>query len=208
MSQTLVLASQSPRRKELLAQLGYQFTTCAADIDESVQANELAEPYVRRLAEQKAQTVFLLLNKAASAPSAIATSATNHLVLGSDTSVVYQGEILGKPVDFADCQRMLNMLSGNVHQVYTAIAVANRDGVVSQVVVTDVYFKTLSAREIENYWQTGEPQDKAGSYGIQGIAGQFIEKIAGSYSSVVGLPLFETSELLAQHGMMSAMQIE
>ena len=99
MSQTLVLASQSPRRKELLAQLGYQFTTCAADIDESVQANELAEPYVRRLAEQKAQTVFLSLNKAASEPSAMADSATNYLVLGSDTSVVYQGEILGKPSD-------------------------------------------------------------------------------------------------------------
>ena len=201
---TLVLASQSPRRQELLAQLGYQFICQGADLDESIKPNEQPADYVVRLAQEKALEVLATLKKQTLEQAV----ATNYLVLGSDTAVVFEHNILGKPADFADCQRMLSLLSGNKHQVYTAIALVSEGKVSIKTIVTDVYFKALSEREIANYWQTGEPQDKAGSYGIQGIAGQFIEKIVGSYSSVVGLPLFETTELLNEHGLPSAMQME
>ncbi|MGJ8691078.1 MAG: Maf family protein [Thalassotalea sp.] len=182
----IILASKSPRRKELLEQLGLNFICDSADIDESVQAQEIPSAYVQRLAIEKAQ--------------AVAAKYPNDYVLGSDTSVVIAGEILGKPNDQADSARMLQKLSGQRHQVYTAIAVVHQQQVVSQVVTTYVDFKNLTADEIQQYWRTGEPQDKAGSYAIQGIGGQFIIGIEGSYSSVVGLPLYETAELLKQCG--------
>lgn len=196
MSKKLVLASQSPRRQALLSQLGYQFDILAADIDESPLANEVATDYVQRLATQKAQHCFALL-----------AQSSDSLVIGSDTCVVCQGKILGKPKDEADCIATLSLLSGKTHQVLTAVALVGEGLSVSTLVTTEVNFKTLTLAEMQRYWQTGEPQDKAGSYAIQGIAGQFIKSISGSYSSVVGLPLVETNELLLQAGLTAQMPI-
>jgi len=189
----LFLASKSPRRKELLAQLGYQFTCLSADIDESVIFNEPAEQYVVRLAIEKATFI------AKSQPETT-------LILGSDTSVVLDNHILGKPTDLNDCLRQLSLLSNRQHQVITAIAVAQGQHVKSVAVTTQVTFKEISEEAITRYWHTGEPQDKAGSYGIQGIGGQFVKQISGSYSAVVGLPLYETSQLLADFGMPTPVQ--
>ncbi|WP_057182625.1 MULTISPECIES: Maf family protein [Colwellia] len=193
--QQLILASQSPRRRELLTQLGYQFTVRVSDIDETVEATETAHDYVLRLAKLKAQHVLRLLPKAEQA---------NSHVLGSDTCVVLNGQILGKPVNEADCLKTLSLLSNNQHQVLTAITLASQTSVQGQVISTQVTFKALSKAEIHAYWLTGEPQDKAGSYGIQGIAGQFVKSINGSYSAVVGLPLYETAQLLAKAGFIGA----
>lgn len=184
----LVLASQSPRRAELLTQLQVRFTTCVANIDESVLSGETAHAYVLRLAEQKAK-------------AGLAMSDNDATVLGSDTVVVVDNQILGKPIDQADSQRMLKLLSDRTHQVCTAVAVVNRERVESCLVATDVTFKPLSDVEIDAYWHSGEPADKAGSYGIQGLAGRFVTRIEGSYSAVVGLPLYETSELLSEMGL-------
>lgn len=191
MSTTLILASQSPRRKELLTQLGYTFQCLPADIDESIQSDENAAQYVARLALEKA--------------NAIAQNQANGdvVVLGSDTCVVFQQHILGKPESLDDCIAILKMLSDNSHQVVTAIAAVQGERSEVIVVTTDVDFKALSTQEITRYWQTGEPQDKAGAYGIQGIAGQFVKQIRGSYSSVVGLPLYETAQLLSSFGVKS-----
>lgn len=196
MSTTLILASQSPRRRELLEQLGYSFQCLPADIDESILNNEAAEQYVARLALEKAKAV------------AKRQVNENAVILGSDTSVVFQEKILGKPASLEDCIAILNMLSDSTHKVLTAVAVvkAQRSEVV--VVTTEVMFKKLSTNEIARYWQTGEPQDKAGAYGIQGIAGQFVKQIQGSYSAVVGLPLYETAQLLSSFGVNSAITQE
>lgn len=191
----LILASQSPRRRELLAQLGYQFSVQASDIDETVGQAESPTDYVLRLAKQKAQHVFNLLPEAEQAYS---------FVLGSDTSVVFNGKILGKPVDEQDCISTLSLLSDKQHQVLTAVALVSKDSVQGQVVTTDVILTSLSKAEISAYWLTGEPQDKAGSYGIQGIAGQFVKAINGSYSAVVGLPLYETAQLLTNAGFVGS----
>ncbi|TYK67157.1 Maf family protein [Colwellia echini] len=193
----LILASQSPRRKALLAQLGFEFSIQASDIDETVIANEIAYDYVLRLAKQKAQHIFNLLPK---------NEQANSFVLGSDTSVVFNGHILGKPESEADCIKTLSLLSNNQHQVLTAIALVGKSFVKGEVVTTNVDFKMLSQAEISAYWLTGEPQDKAGSYGIQGIAGQFVKNINGSYSAVVGLPLYETAKLLTEAGFVGAIK--
>ncbi len=187
---TLILASQSPRRKELLTQLGYRFDCCPADIDETVQLGESPSEYVTRLAVEKASHVAQ-------------NCKPSDIVLGSDTSVVINNNILGKPRDLAQCIEMLSMLSGNTHQVLTAIAATKGALVQSMLIETQVTFKGLSETEMINYWHTNEPQDKAGSYGIQGIGGQFITEIKGSYSSVVGLPLYETVQLLTKMGLES-----
>jgi len=191
----LILASQSPRRKQFLAQLGYQFNVQASDIDEGILLSEEAYDYVLRLAKQKALHVYTAL-------SASAQQYTS--VLGSDTCVVVDGTILGKPSNENDCIATLSLLSDRQHQVLTAIALVNHKGVQGQVVTTQVTFKALSRAEIQAYWLTGEPQDKAGSYGIQGIAGQFVKTINGSYSAVVGLPLYETAQLLNNAGYFGA----
>lgn len=191
MSTTLILASQSPRRKELLTQLGYNFQCLPADIDESIQSDENAAQYVARLALEKANAI------------AQKQADGDVVVLGSDTSVVFQQHILGKPESLDDCIAILKMLSDNSHQVVTAIATVKGERSEVIVVTTDVDFKALSTQEITRYWQTGEPQDKAGAYGIQGIAGQFVKQIRGSYSSVVGLPLYETAQLLSSFGVKS-----
>mgnify|MGYP000297045218 CR=1 FL=1 len=185
MKPMLILASQSPRRKELLSQLGYQFETISADIDESILSNESPHDYVIRLAIEKAKVVA-------------ENQTADCVVLGSDTSVIYDNQILGKPANMEECCQHLLMLSNNTHQVLTAIAAIRNQQIYSAIISTDVTFKSLSTEEIKRYWQTDEPQDKAGSYGIQGIGGQFVKQINGSYSAVVGLPLYETAQLLAK----------
>lgn len=187
-SYRLVLASQSPRRKQFLVDMGYDFTCLSPDIDESVMANESPASYVERLAVEKARCIAI-------------NQEQNITVLGSDTCVAFDGHILGKPESFAQCQEYLSMLSGNEHLVHTAIAVVKGTLSKSLVVSTKVQFDTLTEQDIVQYWQSGEPQDKAGAYGIQGIGGQFVKSIIGSYSAVVGLPLVETKHLLAEFGV-------
>jgi septum formation protein len=187
----VVLASASPRRAQLLQQIGIQFIKQAADIDESAMPDESAEELVERLSREKAAAVANLRKD-------------DSLVLGSDTIGLINKQVLVKPEDFKDFQKMMKIMSGDTHSVLTAIAIAKYCGadkkvqIISKLVESKVTFKVLSDEEIETYWQTGEPQDKAGGYAIQGYAGQFVTKIEGSYSSIVGLPLYETSELLKQ----------
>ncbi|MEH6473116.1 MAG: Maf family protein [Halopseudomonas sp.] len=183
----LVLASRSPRRRELLTQIGVKFECASADIDESLRDGETPAQYVSRLALEKAQ--------------AVAINFPDHWVLGSDTTVVCDAQVLGKPTDKTDAVAMLQQLSGRRHQVMTAVALVQGERQRSLRVSTDVVFKSLSQAECERYWDTGEPQDKAGSYGIQGLGAVFVERVEGSYSAVVGLPLQEIAELLQQLGM-------
>lgn len=181
----IYLASASPRRAELLEQIGIEFELLIPTVDETPKPNEKADDYVARVAELKAMTAAKMAKQ-------------DMPILAADTSVINQDLILGKPKNKADGLRMLQSLSGKAHQVKTAISVVYRGNATTQVISTDVLFRTLSAVEIEQYWLTGEPQDKAGAYGIQGIAGKFVKSINGSYSSVVGLPLLETEQLLKE----------
>ena len=182
----LYLASASPRRRELLTQLGYPFAVLSVHVPEEPAPGEAALAYVQRLAQDKALAGW--------------RACEGRLpVLGSDTIVVLDDVILEKPSDEADALRMLSTLSGRTHQVMTAVALATQAGVDVRLVTTQVTFRSLTAAEIVEYWHTGEPADKAGAYGIQGIAGKFVSRIEGSYTAVVGLPLLETDLLLQQH---------
>ncbi len=181
----LILASQSPRRRELLTSLGVPFEIRVNPIDETVKPNEAAESYVSRLALEKAQCT-------------LQAEAKNCWVLGSDTSVVVGSKILGKPESKGECIEMLTALSGNTHRVLTAIALVSQDLILDALVETKVTFVHLSDKMKDAYWRSGEPCDKAGGYGIQGLGGIFVSKIEGSYSAVVGLPLHETAKLLSQ----------
>ncbi|WP_028240265.1 Maf family protein [Stutzerimonas azotifigens] len=185
---TLYLASASPRRAELLSQIGVAFSVRVSPVDETPLPGEAPDAYVERLARAKALRV-LHTREAAGA-----------CVLGSDTAVVLDGRILGKPRDQADARSMLGALSGRAHEVMTAVAIADADRCLSKVVTTRVWFRPLGAGEIDAYWATGEPADKAGAYGIQGLGAVFVERIEGSYSAVVGLPLCETSQMLELFG--------
>ncbi|MCG9556497.1 Maf family protein [Vibrio kanaloae] len=187
---SLVLASGSPRRKELLSQLGYEFSVLVTDVEECKHAQETAEEYVKRLSLDKALAALSLLG--------VSDPEKQHVVLGSDTVVVSQGQVLEKPADFSDSKRMLTQLANHRHQVMTAVSVVSATQQNTKIVITDVWFKPLSEEEIEQYWETGEPCDKAGSYGIQGLGGRFVTRIEGSYYAVVGLPLFETDQLLQE----------
>lgn len=192
--QKIALASASPRRRELLAQLGVHFELVKADVDETQLPGELATDYVLRLAISKARAG---LNNQTQTVTEVLP------VLGADTIVVVDGEVLGKPVDQADFLRMMLLLSGRQHQVYTAIALVSGDlasgeRVLSDTIKTDVWFSELTEAQMLDYWHSGEPADKAGGYGIQGLASRFIPKITGSYFAVVGLPLYETDQLLQQ----------
>lgn len=187
---SLHLASASPRRRELLAQIGVPFVTLIASIDETALPGEPAERYVERLAREKALAGLAALSDPADA-----------VVLGADTAVVLDGRILGKPADRADCLATLAALSGREHQVLTAVALASAQRIESRVVASRVRFRPLRAGEAEAYWATGEPCDKAGSYGIQGLAAVFVSQLEGSYSAVVGLPLCETAQLLGEFGI-------
>lgn len=187
-SYDLCLASASPRREALLKQIGLSCLKYPVDLDEGVLPGESAPSYVMRLAEQKA----LAGQK---------RSGTELPVLGSDTSVVFDGKILGKPRDRRQAVDMLMRLSGKTHQVMTGVAVCQGRHVQSIISVTDVSFRALSEAECHAYCDTGEPFDKAGGYGIQGLAAVFVRSVSGSYSNVVGLPLFETADLLKQFGI-------
>ncbi len=170
----LVLASQSPRRSEILRQAGIAFTVRAAVVDETPLAGEKPEDYVVRLAELKALAV---------------SAGPDETVLGADTTVVIDGEMLGKPADAADARHMLERLSGRQHEVITGICLRRGVEVVRDRAVTKVWFAPMSAREIEEYVLSGEPMDKAGAYAIQGLASKFIERIDGCYFNVMGLPV-------------------
>ena len=185
----LILASASPRRRELLAQAGYEFEVRAAHIDEEPCPDEEPAAYVMRLAREKAQAAF-----AAAGTEGRGTKGL--IVLGADTTVVVDGEILGKPADAADAARMLRRLSGRTHRVMTGVAVATERGTEVAVEVTEVEFLPLSDEEIAGYVATGEPLDKAGAYGIQGRAARWIPRIEGCYFNVVGLPLARVAAML------------
>jgi septum formation protein len=183
----LYLASSSPRRHELLTQLGVRYAVVEANIDERPRIDESPKAYVRRMALEKAQ--------------AGAARKQDKPVLAADTSVVLDGRILGKPVDEADGLAMLACLSERTHQVMTAVAMLDQGRVHAALCTTQVTFRTLSTAECAAYWQTGEPADKAGSYAIQGLGAIFISHIEGSYSGVMGLPLYETGCLLSACGI-------
>lgn len=191
----LILASASPRRSELLTQLGVEFSCMAADIDESRLPHEKPEDYVRRVASQKVQVV------------AQAHSGRAYAVLGADTSVVLDDDVLGKPVDHFEGLAMLARLNGRPHSVLTAICLSLPCGEsYCEVVETRVEFMQLNRQQCEAYLATDEPWDKAGGYAIQGLAGAFVKSIEGSYSNVVGLPLSETWRLLSSHGITTALE--
>ena len=189
----LFLASGSPRRRELLTQIGVPFQVVSASIDETPLPDECPAAYVERLARAKARAGREhLLGASVSAP---------FCVLGADTAVVLDDQILGKPVDEADALSMLMALSGREHEVLTAIAILAAERCETRVVRSRVSFRTISQQEAVQYWASGEPQDKAGGYAIQGLAAVFVAGLNGSYSGVVGLPVCETAELLGQFGI-------
>ncbi len=182
---TLYLASTSPRRRDLLAQTDIKFTALDISIDETQRPNELPNAYVERLAKEKAEAGF---NSVQDDEQAV--------VLAADTIVVLDDSILGKPQDKTQAQDMLRSLSGRAHVVMTAFAIKTHEQIRVQRVNTTVFFRPITSKEVEWYWQTGEQQDKAGGYGIQSKGGVFVSTISGSYSAVVGLPLAEVLSAL------------
>jgi septum formation protein len=193
----LILASGSPRRHELLSQAGLIFTVAAADINEDLLPNEAAAAYVQRLAEEKAQAVWTLHRSTDTPEDPL-------IVLGADTCVVCDGQILGKPIDTADARRMLTLLSGRTHAVLTGVAAVTGGKIVRDVEITQVTFNQLNDAEIARYISNGEPLDKAGAYAIQGYAARWIPRIEGCYFNVVGLPIARTIALLAEAQAASA----
>jgi septum formation protein len=189
------LASRSPRRRELLAQAGFSYAELpagAADIDETPRAGEAAVEYVLRVAREKAVAGW----------RAVTAGGFEALpVLTADTTVVLDGAILGKPNDSQHAGELLSQLSAQTHQVFTAVALANATGVTTRLSNSIVEFRDISQAEIARYVATGEPLDKAGAYAVQGRAAIFIRAISGSYSGIMGLPLFETAELLGTLGI-------
>jgi len=185
----LVLASASPRRRELLTQAGYSFEVRPAHIPEDPRDGEDPIAYVTRLAREKAEVVFRELSANGSADEAL-------VILGADTTVTLDNHILGKPEDAADATRMLRMLSDRSHHVITGVAVVTSEGVEVAAEVTAVRFLSLADEEIAAYVATGEPMDKAGAYGIQGLAARWIPRVEGCYFNVVGLPLALVSAML------------
>ncbi len=181
----LILASGSPRRREMLTQMGVEFTVQVPDIDESRRPDELAEDYVTRLAREKARAV-----------AAMQTDKTI-AILAADTIVVQGERIFGKPRDFAHAQQIWHNLSAAKHQVMTAVCLLVHDRLNVKLGLTEVEFATITERQMQAYWASNEPQDKAGAYAIQGLASVWVKVIHGSYSNVVGLPLREVNELLS-----------
>jgi septum formation protein len=181
------LASGSPRRRELLQQLGVPYQLVAAEVDESTRAGEAAPDYVSRLAGAKAQAGW--------------ASTGGPAVLGADTAVVLDHEILGKPRDRGHGVDMLQRLSGRRHAVLTAVALCTAAGVTLRVSASEVAFRRIPPEECLAYWETGEPLGKAGAYAIQGLGAVFVADLRGSFSGVMGLPLFETAELLDAAGV-------
>ncbi len=183
----LRLASASPRRRQLLELIGVPHLVTPADIDETPRAGEAGVDYVLRLAREKAV--------------AVRTKHPDLPVLAADTTVHVDGHILEKPVDETDCMRMLSLLSGRTHQVFTGLCVAGTAPPALMVATSEVTFRKISRDEMRAYWASGEPRGKAGAYAIQGFGAVFVSNIAGSYTGVMGLPLFETAEALRMHGV-------
>ena len=179
-----VLASRSSRRADLLRSVGFEFLIEPADIDESVMPREDPRDYVRRMALSKAKHVRSDLP-----------------VLGADTIVHVDGDILGKPIDRGQAISFLDTLSGRQHEVMTGVALSLQDRIECEVVVTEVHFRSLKQYEASQYWDTGEPVDKAGGYALQGVGAVFVDKVIGSYSAVIGLPVAETERLLSSFGV-------
>ncbi len=188
----LVLASASPRRNEILQQLGVAFSVVPAEIDESPKTEEAPDVYVRRLALYKAEAVS-------------AKHRHSIPVLAADTTVTIDRLILGKPCAIEQAREMLSRLSGRWHEVHSGLAIMHR-GVTVKSVRTRVKFRDIEPVEIDRYWESGEPQDKAGAYAIQGLGGAFVERIDGSYSNVVGLPMVETIALLDEYKVAYALK--
>lgn len=188
----LYLASQSPRRRELLQQIGVNYRTLTVNVPEAPLSGERPEAYVQRLAREKSRAgcAELIVRSLAPAP-----------VLGADTIVVCDDAILEKPQDEQHAAAMLRLLSGRTHQVLTAVALSDAMHSETRLCTTHVKFRVLEEREISDYWQTGEPHDKAGGYGIQGLGAVFISELRGSYTGVVGLPIETTVSLLQQFGV-------
>lgn len=182
----ILLASASPRRKQLLEQLGFTVRQQAADVDESILPNECDRDYVLRIATAKAQ--------------ALNPNNPDSLIVAADTIISLDGQVIGKPKDFANACQIWQSLANRWHQVLTAVVVCYGQQHVSAINRSEVFFSTMTEQEQQWYWQTGEPQDKAGAYAIQGIAAQWIPEIKGSFSAVMGLPLYELNQLLKQVG--------
>ena len=196
MTKSVVLASASPRRTALLTQMNIAHTIQPADIDESPRENETPMELVARLAIEKAQAVKAHLEDQQA-------MAEDKVILASDTLISFDGQSVGKPEDKADSKRILTMLSGKTHEVLTAICALSNTKQQTEVITTSVTFAALTDEQIDAYWETGEPADKAGSYAIQGIGGEFVVSINGSASAVIGLPLYETRQLLNAFGVVS-----
>lgn len=191
-SPTIVLASASPRRRELLAQIGVPFVVQTAAVDEAALPGESPTQLAQRLATMKAQAVWQARAQA---------NEPTLPVLGADTLGVLHGDLLLKPRDVADAARMLRSMAGQWHDIYTAVVLVTATGTVLALSHSRVKFRNLTEAEIQAYWASGEPQDKAGAYAIQGKGAIFVERLEGSYSGVMGLPLFETAQLLAGAGL-------
>lgn len=188
--QALILASASPRRRELLDRCGVPFTVIVAAVDERVLPEEQPADYVRRVAQAKAAALY--------------HQQPGSFVLGADTAVIVDGHILGKPQDAAQARAMLRTLSGRCHEVYSAVALISPDGRRRErLSITEVEFAILPEAWIESYIGSGDCMDKAGAYGIQNEAGLWISRLSGSYTGVVGLPLFETADLLRESGLLT-----
>ena len=183
----ITLASASPRRREILATLGLEFSIAAPDVDETPLAGEAAEDMVVRLAVAKAEAV---------------RTGSPDIVIAADTAVVVDGRVLGKPEDREDCLAMLDALSGRTHTVCTGVALHCRDVTHTAMSTTDVLFRDISRDEALAYWQSGEPRDKAGAYAIQGLGTFLVKRINGSYTNVVGLPVCEVIEFLITEGVL------
>lgn len=193
MKEQIILASASPRRKELLDQIGVSYLVYPVDVDETPQFEEVPEEYVCRVAVEKSAACIKLVDSFLP-------------ILAADTSVVLDGQIMGKPENKEHAQSMLSQLSGKTHYVYSAVSFRtnnkNTESIHKLILSkTEVRFRKIRSGEIQSYWETGEPQGKAGAYAIQGLASIFVESITGSFSGVVGLPLYETAELLSKQGI-------
>ena len=188
--ESIILASASARRQELLRQIGVRFTVRSQDIDESMRSGELANDYVIRMAQEKAKSALSAfpVNKDSNAT----------VVLAADTSVVCDADVLGKPIDEADAVDMLRRLSGREHRVLSAVTLATQDKQRTVLSESRVRFREISIAEAQQYYRSGESAGKAGAYAIQGYAAVFVEQLIGSYSGVMGLPLFQTAQLLSE----------
>jgi len=189
----IILASASARRQELLAQIGVSFTVRSQDIDESIRIAELAQDYVMRMAMEKAMSALSQL--------AASQGGDHTLVLAADTSVVCDADVLGKPSSESDALDMLLRLSGREHRVLSAVMLATKNKQAALLSESRVTFREISLAEARRYYASGEPEGKAGSYAIQGYGAVFVEQLHGSYSGVMGLPLFETAQLLTEFGV-------